>query len=210
LKRRKTCQRGRGKVRPGRALCRPPAKGEDLDDFPNVIAPRAIERGVAHQQSRPCGGAGVERGAPDVAGLPGAGQRRREPFPGVFSEIASEILQPRIDLAGFDHRAKQRRVGSRKNPRDLGRGVPRRERIERADPVLMLFVHKKPHEVGFVRELVVEGADTHTGRMADVVNARSVTGLGKCDPRGGQKTRPLFLRAALHPPDRFFRQTNNV
>ncbi len=146
----------------------------------------------------------------DVASLPGARQRGREPFPCFYPETESEFAQPRVDPAGFEHGAKQRSVGSRKNPGDLRREVIRRKRIERAYSVLMLFVHEEPHEVRFVGELVVERADADSCRLADLVNGGAVTVLPKCRPRGGEKTSALFLRAPLRPCGRSVGQTNNV
>jgi len=74
----------------------------------------------------------------------------------------------------------------------------------------MLFVHEQPHEVGFVGELVVEGAYPDSGRCADLVNGGSVAGLSKRGPRGGQKTCTLFFRAPLRPSSRSVAQTTTV
>src|SRR5438034_10347868 len=73
----------------------------------------------------------------------------------------------------------------------------------------MLFVHEKPHEVGLVGELVIEGADPHARRLTDLVNARTVAGLSKGGPRGGQQTYALFLRPPLRPPGRSVGQTSH-
>ncbi len=174
---------------------------EHIDDFAHVVAPSA----VAHQKRRPCRGSGIEGRTRNVAGLPGAPDRRREPLLRLLPEFATEIAQPLIGPTRFDHRAKQRTVGPRKNARDLRREVIRpfaRERIERTNAVLVLFVHQKPHEVGFVRKLEVEGSDPHACRLANLVNARSVAGLTKDGACGCQKTCALFLRATPRPPGR--------
>jgi hypothetical protein len=49
----------------------------------------------------------------------------------------------------------------------------------------VLFVHQKPHEVGLVGKLVVEGADANASRLTDLVDARSVAGRAKGRPGRG-------------------------
>ena len=191
-----------------------PGEREYLDDLLELVAPRPIDRDVAQQENRPCGGVRVESGRSDIAGLARARERRRESTPRIDPQSPREIAQPLVDPIGFGHRAQQRRVGSRENTSDLRREIVRavcRERIERANPELMLFVHQEPHQVRLVGKLVVEGSDPDTCGLADLVDAGPVADLTKRDPRCRQKTCALFLRAPLPPPtSRSIGQAQNV
>ena len=124
----------------------------------------------------------------DITRLAGTHQCSREPLMRLFPQTPPEIAKPFVDPARFEHRAQQSTIGPRNYVGDLRRDVAGwigRERIERANAVLVLFVHEKPHEVGLVGELVVEGADPDACRLADLMDGGSVAGLSKCGPGCG-------------------------
>src|SRR5438552_2026987 len=174
---------------------------EDVDHAARGGGGITIEPGIAEGKGDPRRGLCVDGRMTAIACPADAVERRREMLPAVAPQVAPVVTQLRVHSAGLDHGAQQRRVGSRKDPNDI-RGylvVRRAEGIERPNTEVVLLVHQPTHEFGLVGKLVIEGADSHTRRAADLMNARRVSRLSKDLSCGGQKSRALLLRAALGP-----------
>ena len=183
-------------------------ENEDVDDPTDLRAWRATYLGIAQHQGRGCGGARVE-GGPTTARLADARQGCPKAFLRLCPQTASEVAQLRVDPTGFDHRPQQRRIRSRENSGDLPGDVVfavGRDGVESAHAEVVLLAHQVPHQIGLVRELVVEGADPDARRAADLVNARAIANLAKEGPRRGQEPCALLGRVSLSGLGRFVRQ----
>src|SRR5207248_4670251 len=174
---------------------------EHLDDITRGCSRVTVELRVAEGQRHPRRGLCVDGRVAAITCLSDAVECCREMLLTVAPQVAPVVTQLHVHSAGLDHGAQQRRIGSRKDPNDV-RGylvVRRAEGIERPNTEVVLLVHQPTHEFGLVGKLVIEGADPHTRRAADLMNARRVSRLSKDLSCGGQKSRALLLRAALGP-----------